>query len=86
MSTAELISAKASQLSEPHAQQVLSYIERLNSEVAPTARELRRLPVTERSRALELQVADAERVYRNNPDLILDVCDAPLDYGSSEPR
>lgn len=80
MSTTELVIEKAKTLTEEEAEAVLTYIARLPRGRRWTAQELLRLPLRERSRILEAQIAEAGEHYRKNPDLIMDVMDAPLDY------
>ena len=85
MSTAELIYEKAKQLSENEAQAVLGYVMKLKP--APiTAKELRRLPKEERQRLLAAQAEGAETLYREQPEIINDCVDAPLDYGKADAR
>ena len=85
MSTAELIYEKAKLLSEPEAQSVLNYVVKIKPSTL-TARELRRLPKTERSRLLAAQSADAETLYREQPQILNDCVDAPIDYGQAGSR
>ena len=85
MSTAELIYEKAKLLSEPEAQSVLNYVVKIKPSPL-TARELRRLPKTERSRLLAAQSADAETLYREQPQILNDCVDAPIDYGQADSR
>jgi hypothetical protein len=82
MSTAELIYEKAKALSEAQAQSVLNYVIKLKP-MPLTARELRRLPKEERQRVLAAQAEDAEALYRNQPSLLNDCVDAPIDYGQT---
>ena len=85
MSTAELIYAKAKLLSETEAQSVLSYVVKLKP-AALNARELRRLPKAERGRLLAAQADGAEALYREQPQILNDCMDAPLDYGQADAR
>ena len=85
MSTAELIYEKAKLLSEPEAQSVLSYVVKIKP-AALTARELRRLPKTERARLLAAQAAGAETLYREQPHILNNCVDAPIDYGQADSR
>lgn len=80
MSTTDLVIEKAKTLTEEEAEAVLTYIARLPRGRCWTAQELMRLPLQERSRILEAQIDEAAEHYRNNPDLIMDVVDAPFDY------
>ena len=74
MSTAELIYEKAKLLSETEAQSVLKYVVTLKPS-ALTARELRRLPKTERSRLLAAQAAGAESLYHEQRHILNDCVD-----------
>lgn len=85
MSTAELIYEKAKELSEAQAQSVLKYVVTLKPGPL-TARELRRLPKEERQRWLAAQADGAEALYRNQPAILNDCVDAPLDYGKTDAR
>ncbi len=85
MSTAELIYEKAKLLSEPEAQSVLSYVVQLKPATL-TASELRRLPRTERARLLAAQAAGADSLYREQPHILNDCVDAPIDYGQADSR
>lgn len=85
MSTAELIYEKAKLLSESEAQSVFKYVVMLKP-TALTARELRRLPKPERTRLLAAQAAGAETLYREQPHILNDCVDAPIDYGQADSR
>lgn len=85
MSTAELIYEKAKLFTEPEAQSVLSYVAKLKP-ASLTARELRRLPKAERIQLLAAQAADAESLYREQPQILNDCVDAPIDYGQADSR
>lgn len=80
MSTTELIVEKAKSLTEDEAQAVLQYMEHLPRAHRWTAQELLLLPREQRDRILEKQFAQAAELYRNNPELVMDVVDPPLDY------
>jgi len=80
MSATELLAEKAKSLTEDEAQAVLNYMEHLPSSRRWTARELLLLPREQRDRILESQFAQAAELYRDNPDLVVDVVDPPLDY------
>ena len=86
MSAVELVVEKVRHLSETEAESVLAYLTCLKPFVAPNARELRRMPRAERERILAAQAKEAEAHYRQNPDMILEDVDPPMDYEPSEPR
>ena len=86
MSTAEMVVEKVKLLSASEAESVLNYIVRLKPSAAPTARELLRLPPEERSRILARQAETAEALYRDNPDLIVEDFDPPMDYEQGNAR
>ena len=79
MSAIELVAEKVKSLSETEAQNVLVFLMKIRP-VAPTARELRRMPREERERILAAQAAEAEPHYRANPHLIAEDVDPPMDY------
>lgn len=80
MSATELVVEKARQLSEEQAKEVLAHIVRLTGPRRWTAQELMLLPLEERDRILEAQMTKAAELYRTDPDLNLELVDAPLDY------
>lgn len=86
MSATELVAEKVRTLSEEDAKTVLELINHITEGRAPTARELMRLPLAERNRILAAQAESAERLYRENPDLIVEDFDPPMDYEQSDAR
>ena len=84
MSAVELVVEKVKSLSEAQAQSVLDYIAGLSPGAAPTARELRKMSREERRRILTAQAAEAREHYRQNPELIVEDVDPPLDYEQSD--
>ena len=80
MSTTELIMQKAKSLTEAEAREVLAFLDQLRPTRAPRPSELLRMPPAERERILTAQAASAETLYRENPDLIVEDWDEPLDY------
>ena len=86
MSATELIAEKSRTLTEPQAEAVLAYIEDITRHPAPTAAELMKLPPAVRARILAAQMALAERIYRENPELIWDDAEPPMDYAEASPR
>ena len=71
---------KAKSLTEAEALEVLVYIARLPRQCRWTAQELMLLPLEERNRILEAQMTQAAELYRNDPDLVMEIVDEPLDY------
>jgi len=80
MSATELIVEKARTLTEPQAEVVLAYIDEVTKRPVPSAVELMRLPPEVRDRVLAAQMAVAEKIYRENPDIIWDDAEPPMDY------
>ena len=80
MSATELVAEKVTQLSEEQAKEVLVHIARLTGQRRWTASELMLLPLEERDRILEEQMASAAELYRTDPELNLELVDPPLDY------
>ena len=80
MSATELVAEKARLLTEAEAQSVLDYIVQIKRPVAPTASELMQMPPAERDRILSAHAESAAKMYRENPDLIVEDVDPPLDY------
>ena len=81
MSATELVSEKIKSLSEPEALAVLDFLNQLPPRTrAPKASELLCMPAAERERILAAQAASAERLYRENPEMIVEDWDEPLDY------
>jgi hypothetical protein len=86
MSTAEIAAEKVRLLPESQAKSVLDFIAQLSPDATPTARELRRLPRETRQRILAAQAAEAAPHYRQNPDLVVEDVDPPLDYEQGNSR
>ncbi len=86
MSATELIAEKSRTLTAPQAEVVLAFIEDITRRPAPTATELMKLPPEIRERILAAQMGQAERIYRENPDIIWDVVDPPMDYAENDTR
>ncbi len=80
MSAIELATEKIKSLSEPAAKSVLAYIAIIEHAAAPTARELMLLPRAERGKILAKQAASAAEIYRDDPNLICEDFDPPMDY------
>ena len=72
MNTTELVAVKIKALSESDAQTVLGLINHLSAGMAPSARELLRLPRAERNKILAAQAESAASLYRQNPDMIVE--------------
>ena len=75
-----MVAEKVKGLAEFQAQAVLAFIEELCSAPVLSATELMRLPPAERRRILASQARQAEALYRQNPEMIVDDSDAPLSY------
>jgi len=80
MSTSEIVAEKIKELPEVHAQAVLAFILELSASPAISPSALMRLPLSERSRILAHQAAQAEALYRQSPDIVVEDADAPLNY------
>jgi hypothetical protein len=80
VSTSDMIAEKARQLPEFQALVVLAFIDELSSVPVPDAVELMRLPPAERRRVLSIQARQAEATYRQDPDLIAEDADAPVNH------
>ena len=81
MSTAELVAEKVTALPEFQARAVLNFIEELAAAPRLSAAQLMRLPPAERRRILATQARQAEVLYRQNPEIIVEDGEAPLSYG-----
>ena len=86
MSAVELIAEKSRSLSEAQALTVLAFIEELGTQRAPSATELMKMPPEARARVLAAQSVAAEKIYRENPELIWDDAELPMDYADSNAR
>ena len=80
MSATELIAEKSRTLTAPQAEVVLAYIDEITKHPGLSAVELMRLAPEVRDRVLAAQMAAAEAIYRENPDLIWDDAEAPMEY------
>ena len=79
MSATELLIEKARALSEPEAKSVLGFIDHLQRRRIK-ASELMKLPRSVRHQILREQFADAEALYRDNPDLIMEDTEGPMGH------
>ena len=75
-----MVAQKVKGLAEFQAQAVLTFIEELSNTPVLTATQLMRLPPAERRRVLASQARQAEALYRQNPEMIVEDGDAPLSY------
>jgi hypothetical protein len=75
-----MVVEKVKALDEFQAQAVLKFIQELATVPVLSARELMRLPTEERRRILASQARQAETLYRQNPEMIVEDTDAPLGY------
>lgn len=80
MSTKEMVAEKVKGLPEFQVQAVLTFIQELSTARVLCATELMRLPSAERRRILVSQARQAEALYRQNPEMIVEDADAPLSY------
>jgi hypothetical protein len=79
MSATELLVEKARSLSEPEAESVLGFIERLQGRKLK-ATELMKLPRELRRQIVKEWFIGAEEFYRDNPDLIVDDKEGPVGH------
>ena len=75
-----MVAEKVKGLAEFQAQAVLTFIEEISSAPVLSATELMRLPPAERRRILASQARQAEALYRQNPEMIVEDSDPPLSY------
>lgn len=75
-----MVAEKLKGLPEFQAQAVLASIEELSAAPVLSATELTRLPPAERRRILAGQSRQAEALYRQDPDVVVEEADAPLSY------
>jgi hypothetical protein len=75
-----MVAEKVKALPEYQAQAVLTFIQELSTTPALSAAELMRLPPAERRRILASQARQAEALYRQNPEIIVEDADPPLSY------
>jgi len=80
MSATELIAERSQQLTEAQAEAVLAYMDELAGGARPTAKDLMNLPLAARRRILAQQARRAETVYREQPDVIADEHEPPLEH------
>jgi hypothetical protein len=79
MSAAEMLLEKAKGLTESQAEVVMRCIDAVRGP-SPKPSELMRMPREVREQIMASQFADAERIYRENPELIMEDTEAPLEY------
>ena len=75
-----MVAEKVKGLAEFQAQAVLRFIEELSDAPVLSATQLMRLPPAERRRILASQARQAEALYRQNPEMIVEDTDAPLSH------
>ena len=75
-----MVAEKVKGLAEFQAQAVLTFIEELSNAPVLSATQLMRLPPAERRGILAGQARQAEALYRQNPEMIVEDGDAPLSY------
>ncbi len=81
MSTIEQVVEKVKELPEFQAAAVLTFIRELSESPTLSAVDLMRLPPAERHRILTNQARQAEALYRQNPDVVAEDAEPPLDHG-----
>jgi hypothetical protein len=80
MSNIELAVEKIKSLSDDDAKKVVSFIDAISKDESFTAQQLMKLPLDERNKILAKQFERAGAIYQDNPELLDDVVDEPLDY------
>lgn len=75
-----MVAEKVKGLPEFQAQAILTFIQELSTAAVLSATELMRLPPAERRLILASQARQAEVLYRQNPEMIVEDADAPLSY------
>ena len=75
-----MVAEKVKGLAEFQAQAVLTFIEELSNTPVLTATQLMRLAPADRRRILASQARQAEALYRQNQEMIMEDGDAPLSY------
>jgi len=80
MSATELIAERSRRLTEVQAETILACMDALAENPAPSARDLMNLPPNIRRKILSQQVVRAEKIYRDNPDLIAEENEPPLEH------
>ena len=80
MSVKEMVAEQVKRLPEFQAEAVLAFIQELSTAPVLSATELMRLPAAERRRILAGQARQAEALYRQNPEMVLEDVEAPLNY------
>jgi hypothetical protein len=81
VSTVDLVIEKVKGLPENQVAAVWAFIRELSERPALTAVELMRMSPVDRRRILSEQARQAETVYRQNPELMIDDTETPLNYG-----
>lgn len=81
MSTTELLVEKVKGLPEIQAKAVLAFIREMTESRHLTATELMRLAPAERRRILSNQARQAEVLYRQRLEMIVEDAEPPLRYG-----
>jgi len=80
VSTTDLVIEKVKGLPEIQAEAVLRFIRELSESPTPTATDLMRLAPADRRRILANQARQAEPLYRENPEMIVEDAETPLNY------
>jgi hypothetical protein len=80
MSATELIVERSRRLTEAQAEAVLEYMDQLTGASMLTAKDLMNLPPSVRRQVLAQQAARAGEIYRNQPDLVAEDNEPPLEH------
>jgi hypothetical protein len=81
MSTKELVAEEVKRLPDIQTEAVLRFIRELSDSPALSAAELMHLAPADRRRILADQARLAEVLYRQDPEVIVEDAEAPLNYG-----
>ena len=81
MSTTELVIEKVKGLPQIQAEAVLTFIRELSESPTLTAADLMRMAPADRRRILSSQARQTDVLYRQNPEMIVEDAEAPLNYG-----
>ena len=81
MSTTELVIEKVKRLPQIQAEAVLTFIRELSESPSLTAADLMRMAPADRRCILSNQARQADMLYRQHPEMIVEDAEAPLNYG-----
>ncbi len=80
MSTREMVVEELKRLTDAQTEVVLKFVQELSASERLTASDLMHLPSAERRQILERQAREAELLYRNHPETIVEDAEPPLAY------